>query len=121
MVTGHGCHCCHTATAVSLLSLLLLATASDQLEAQPCRVVNDGFSSSVALPLVLVERRANELASHPGMPSVLQAASHQSSTPTLPVNAFHKSSLGSAKKQMACRSSDVMQCAVLQNAAHGVK
>ena len=71
MVTGHGCHCCHychccltTATAVSLLSLLLLATASDQLEAQPCRVVNDGFSSSVALPLVLIERRANELASH---------------------------------------------------------
>ena len=49
MVTGHGCHCCHTATAVSLLSLLLLATASDQLEAQPCRVVNDGFAAVAPL------------------------------------------------------------------------
>ena len=52
-----------TATAVSLLSLLLLATAaSDATEAQPCRVVNDGFPASVAQLLVLVEQRADELA-----------------------------------------------------------
>jgi hypothetical protein len=104
---------------LSAVTVTAVATAASDAKSRRSRAAGcqRWLLSSVAQLWCVSHGEHNELASSLGLLVSLQAASlfQQSSTPSLSVKSVDKSLLGSAKKEMACRSSD-MQCAV-QNAA----